>query len=72
MGLAISHPAKHNLAGLLSQRPRPAVYVGEVMVLGLVRGTAFDSGGATLDPATVAEEFWEIYSARSETFTQVG
>lgn len=72
MGLAISNSAKHKLVGLLSQRLRPEVYVGEVMVLGLVRGTAFDSGGATLEPATVAEKFWEIYSARSETFTQVG
>lgn len=72
MGLAISNSAKHKLVGLLSQRLRPDVYVGEVMVLGLVRGTAFDSGGATLEPATVAEKFWELHAARSKTFAQVG
>lgn len=73
MGLAISNSAKHKLVGLLAQRLRPDdVYVGEVMVLGLVRGTAFDTGGATLEPSSVAEKFWAMYTGRSETFTQIG
>lgn len=73
MGLAISNSAKHKLVGLLAQRLRPdGVYVGEVMVLGLVRGTAFDTGGASLEPSAVAEKFWKLYTERSETFTQIG
>jgi len=40
------------------------VYVGEVVVTGLVKGTAFDSGNATLEPSTIAQKFWELYQAR--------
>jgi len=29
-----------------------------------VKGTAFDSGTATLEPSTIAEKFWELYRAR--------
>jgi hypothetical protein len=47
------------------------IYVGEVMVLGTVKGTGWDSGSATIDPATVANKFWELYVARSEVRAQV-
>jgi len=29
-----------------------------------VKGTAFDSGNATLEPSTIAEKFWELFRAR--------
>lgn len=67
MGLSVANAAKHKLVGLLSKKLEPkGVYVGEVMVTGLVKGTVFDSGSATLEGATVAAKFWELYSARTE------
>src|SRR5947209_2641213 len=55
MGLALANAAKHKLVGLLAQKLAPdKVYVGEVMVLALVKGTSFDDGQATIDPADVA------------------
>ncbi len=74
MGLAMANSAKHKLVGMLAHKlRRDGVYVGEVMVLGVVKGTAFDRGGmGNLEPASVAAKFWEIYDARAQTFTQVG
>jgi NADP-dependent 3-hydroxy acid dehydrogenase YdfG len=68
MGLAIAKAAQHKLVGLLRERLAPdGIYVGEVVVLGLVKGTAFDSGGATLEPDAIAERFWTLYRERSES-----
>lgn len=67
MGLAIANSAKHKLVGLLAEKLRPeGVYVGEVMVLGAVKGTAFDSGNATITADSVAEKFWDLHSNRKE------
>jgi NADP-dependent 3-hydroxy acid dehydrogenase YdfG len=64
-GLAVGKAAQHKTVGLLSKSlPAEGVYVGEVVVTGLVKGTAFDSGNATLEPSTIAEKFWELYRAR--------
>ena len=64
-GLAIGKAAQHKTVGLLSKALQSdGVYVGEVVVTGLVKGTAFDSGNATLEPATIAERFWQLYQAR--------
>lgn len=63
MDLAIANAAKHKLVGLLTEKLRAdEITVGEVVVLGLVKGTIWDTGNATIDPSTVAEKFWEIYS----------
>ncbi len=63
MGLAIANAAKHKLIGLLSEKLRAdEITIGEVVVLGTVKGTAWDTGSATVDPHTVADKFWEIYS----------
>ena len=63
MGLAIANAAKHKLVGLLSEKLRvDEITVGEVVVLGVVKGTGGDTGNATVDPRTVADKFWEIYS----------
>ena len=73
MGLAMANSAKHKLVGMLAHKLRPdGIFVGEVMVLGTVRGTAFDSGGPSIDPARIADHFWERYSKRDATFSQIG
>lgn len=73
MGLAISKAAQHKAVGLLSKKLAPdGVYVGEVVVLGLVKGTAFDNGQATLDPNAIADRFWELFQGRSELTVNFG
>lgn len=65
-GLAIAKAAQHKTVGLLAKSlEADGVYVGEVVVTGMVKGTAFDSGNATLDPHDIAEKFWSLYTARS-------
>ena len=64
-GLAVGKAAQHKTVGLLSKSLQAdGVYVGEVVVTGLVKGTAFDSGNATLEASTIAEKFWELFRAR--------
>lgn len=74
MGLAVTKAAQHKLVGVLGARlAADNVYVGEVMVTGLVKGTAFDRGGnATVEPDAVAARFWELYTARGPRFAKVG
>ena len=68
MGLSVANSAKHKLVALLAQKLKPEnIYVGEVMVLGSIKGSAFDNGQATIAGSTVAEKFWDLYSARAET-----
>jgi NAD(P)-dependent dehydrogenase (short-subunit alcohol dehydrogenase family) len=67
MGLGLANAAKHKLVGMLAQKlGADGIYVAEVVVLSLVKGTAFDSGSATLEPSRVADKFWQLYSARSD------
>jgi len=64
-GIALANAAKHKLVGLLSERLKgDGVYVGEVMVAGMVKGTPSDRGGPTIDPAAIAGQFWALYQAR--------
>ena len=73
MGLALANAAKHKLVGLLAQRLKgDGVYVGEVMVAGTVKGTAWDQGNANLDGSTIANKFWELYQSRTEIRARVG
>ncbi len=72
MGLAVSKAAQHKTVGLLSAAlGRSGIYVGEVVVLGMVKGTAFDAGNATLEAASIAEKFWELYGARKEASVRI-
>jgi NADP-dependent 3-hydroxy acid dehydrogenase YdfG len=72
-GLAVANSAKHKLVRVLSAKLKPEnIYVGEVVVTSLVKGTPFDSGSATLEPSTVAAKFWELYTKRSEVSALVG
>jgi NAD(P)-dependent dehydrogenase (short-subunit alcohol dehydrogenase family) len=67
MGLGVANAAKHKLARLLHVRLAPeGVYVGEVMVTGTVKGTAWDQGNATIEPSAVADKFWQMFQSRSE------
>ncbi|HEY2407331.1 MAG TPA: SDR family NAD(P)-dependent oxidoreductase [Polyangiaceae bacterium] len=73
MGLAVANAAKHKLVGMLAQKLKSdGIYVGEVMVLGSVKGTAFDDGRATIEASAIAQKFWELYRARADTTAQVG
>ena len=68
MGLSIANSAKHKLARLLALKLKPAgVFVGEVVVTSVVKGSAFDSGNGTLAADAVANAFWKLYVARDRT-----
>ena len=72
-GLAIANSAKHKLVRVLAAKLKPeGIYVGEVVVTSLVKGTPFDSGDATLEPSAVASKFWGLYEKRSEISVLVG
>jgi NADP-dependent 3-hydroxy acid dehydrogenase YdfG len=67
MGLAVGKAAQHKTTGLLHQRLKSeGVYVGEVVVAGTVKGTAFDGGNATLEASAIADRFWELHTERDE------
>jgi NADP-dependent 3-hydroxy acid dehydrogenase YdfG len=72
MGLALANAAKHKLVGLLGERLKgDGVYVGEVMVAGLVKGTGSDRGGQTIEPSAIANRFWELYQARGDAHARI-
>ena len=67
MGLAIAKAAQHKAVGVLHAKLKPlGIYVGEVTVSAIVKGTAADRGHGTLEAAAVAERFWQLYSARTD------
>ncbi|NVB85636.1 MAG: SDR family NAD(P)-dependent oxidoreductase [Kofleriaceae bacterium] len=68
MGLSMANSAKHKLVRLLAEKLRPdGVYVGEVVVTDIVKGTAFDPGNGKLEASTIAGKFWDLYQARKDT-----
>jgi len=72
MGLAVANAAKHKLVGLLSKKLKgDGIYVGEAMVLGTVKGTAWDQGQANVDAKTVAAKLWELHRARTEVTAEI-
>jgi short-subunit dehydrogenase len=67
MGLSVANAAKHKLVRLLATRlAADGVYVGEVMITGTIKGSAFDQGNANLDPADVGDTFWKLFQQRTE------
>jgi NADP-dependent 3-hydroxy acid dehydrogenase YdfG len=73
MGLAVANAAKHKMVGLLAEKLKSEnIYIGEVVVLSTVKGTAFDSGNATIDPNTIGAKFWELFKGRKELSVQIG
>jgi NAD(P)-dependent dehydrogenase (short-subunit alcohol dehydrogenase family) len=72
MGLGVANAAKHKTMRLLHQKLAPeGIYVGEVTVLATVKGTAFDSGSSTLEPAAVADAFWKMHQDRGPLVTTI-
>jgi NADP-dependent 3-hydroxy acid dehydrogenase YdfG len=72
-GLAIANAAKHKLVRLLSKQLAPdGVYVGEVTVLGAVKGSAWDNGSSKLEASAIAAKFWQIYTERRELSVSIG
>ena len=73
-GVAIGNAAKAKLVGLLATRLKDeGVYVGEVTIAGIVRGTGPESPGVpTIEGETIAEAFWGLYKARDDIRARVG
>jgi len=72
MGLAVANAAKHKLARVLARRlETEGVFLAEVMVMGAVKGTAWDQGRATIAASAVADRFWDLYQKRHEHFANV-
>ncbi len=66
MGVALANAAKRKLVGMLSQQLKgDNVFVGEVTVAGSVKGTPWGND-SSIDPATIADKFWELYEGRGE------
>ncbi len=72
MGLSVANAAKHKLVGLLAEKLKAdKITVAEVVVTGIVKGTAFDKGSGTIEARAVAEKFWSLYGGRREIRAQV-
>lgn len=69
MGLALANAAKKKLTGLLVQRLKPeGVHVGEVMIAGAIKGTAWAAGNPNpIEPARVGDAFYKLFSDRTDT-----
>jgi len=72
MGLALAKAAQHKTSGLLHHKLKPlGIYVGEVTVSAIVKGTAADRGYGTLEASAVAERFWQLYRAREDVYSVI-
>jgi NAD(P)-dependent dehydrogenase (short-subunit alcohol dehydrogenase family) len=72
MGVALANAAKYKLVGLLAQRLKgDGVYVGEVMVAGMIKGTPWAAAGQGIESSVVANKFWELYQARNEVRARI-
>lgn len=68
-GVALENAAKSKLVGILAERLREFhVYVGEVTIVGSVKGTATSTQSA-IAPSEIAETFWSLAQARDTTRT---
>ena len=68
MDVAMVKAAQHKLTGVLHQKlAADGIFVGTVVVLGIVRGTAFDRAkdGSGLDPDAIGEAFWKLATERN-------
>lgn len=73
MGLAVSKAAQHKLVGLLNKKlAADGIYAGEVTVTGMVKGTPWDSGNATVEASSVADAFWKLQQQRSDIYASIG
>jgi NADP-dependent 3-hydroxy acid dehydrogenase YdfG len=72
--VALGNAAKAKLVGLLAARLKnEGVYVGEVTIAGVVNSGGRQSPGLpTIEAKTIAETFWRLYKARTETRARLG
>lgn len=72
MGLALGNAAKQKVVTLLAERLRgDGVYVGQAIVTGTIKGTAWDHGNADVEPSAVAAKLWELSTRRAEVTATV-
>lgn len=73
-GVALGNAAKAKLVGLLAARLKgEGVYVGEVTIAGIVKGTGPESPGVPMiEGKAIAEAFWRLYKARDAIRARVG
>jgi NAD(P)-dependent dehydrogenase (short-subunit alcohol dehydrogenase family) len=72
VGVALANAAKHKLVGLLARRlTGEGVFVGEVMVAGMVAGTRTGAGEGALEASRIANAFWDLWRARDEVRARV-
>lgn len=70
-GIALANAAKHKLTGLLAQRLKDdGIYVGEAMIYGTVKSSSTNNDNA-IDPAVVANTFWDLYRWRGDVYARV-
>ncbi len=73
MGLGLANAAKHKLVGLLAAKLKAdGVYVGEVMIAGSIKGTAWATNNPNaIEQSLVGETFFTLYSQRTETYARL-
>ena len=73
-GVALGNAAKAKLVGLLATRLKDeGVFVGEVTIAGVVKGTGPESPHTpTIEGGTIADAFWRLYKARGDVRARVG
>ena len=73
MGLGVANAAKHKLVGILAKKlEADGIYVTEIMIAGVIKGTSFDQGKMpAIAGSTVAAKYWDLYTARKELRTTI-
>jgi len=74
-GVGIANAAKRKIAGILHQQLKDQdVFVTEVVITGIVKGTAWDKGQVpnTLEPAAIGDYYFKVYSERKDWSTNFG
>jgi NADP-dependent 3-hydroxy acid dehydrogenase YdfG len=73
MGLGVSNAAKHKLVGTLGAKlAGEGVYVTEIMISGVIKGTSFDTGRMPpIEASRVAAKYWELFTGRKELRTTI-
>ena len=70
-GVALENAAKSKLVGILAERLRDdGIYVGEVTIVGSVKGTATAIAGA-IEPSKIADLFWSLTRSRDRTRVRI-
>lgn len=70
-GIALANGAKHKLVGLLLQQLKAeGVYVGQITIAGSIKGTGWARENA-IEPATVGDKFFELYTGRGESYARL-